>query len=190
VLSRHPDIPSEQRAALVRDALAEHRRLVDLLDGLQALARGDAVAVQHTDVDLADVVAAAAEAAASRHASLSWSAELPDDPVVVRGWEPGLRLMADNLLENAARHGRPAGRVEVSLAAGPTLVVDDDGPGVRREDRERIFEPFVRADGASAHGSGLGLAIVAQQARDHEATVEVDRSPLGGARFLVRFGRG
>ena len=187
-LSRHPDIPSAQRVALVRDALNEQRRLVALLDGLQALARGDAGAVQHTDVDLAEVVATAAESAASRHPAVSWSSELPDEPVVVRGWEQGLRLIADNLLENAARHGRPGGRVDVSLGPGPTLVVDDDGPGVGERDRERIFEPFVRANGAAAPGSGLGLAIVAQQARDHGATVEVDRSPLGGARFSVRFG--
>jgi signal transduction histidine kinase len=71
----------------------------------------------------------------------------------------------------------------------PTLVVDDDGPGVAEADRERIFEPFVRADGASPQtpGSGLGLALVAQQVRDHGARVEVGASPLGGARFSVRF---
>ena len=55
-------------------------------------------------------------------------------------------------------------------------------------DRERIFEPFVRIDGVEAPGSGLGLALVAQQARHHGAAVEVGESPLGGARFTVRFG--
>jgi signal transduction histidine kinase len=191
-LQRHPDIPSAQRAALVDDALAEHRRLVDLLDGLQALARGDAAAVSHAEVDLADVVASSVEAAAARHPEVSWSSELPDCPVVVRGWEPGLRLLADNLVENAARHGRPGGAVTVRLDAGPTLVVDDDGPGVDEADRSRIFEPFVRVDGASRSeeevpGTGLGLALVAQQVRDHGATIEVGASPLGGARFSVRF---
>jgi two-component system sensor histidine kinase PrrB len=106
----------------------------------------------------------------------------------VSGWEPGLRLLADNLLENAARHGRRGGTVAVRVGAGPTLVVDDDGPGIAEGDRDRIFEPFVRADGTQAPGSGLGLALVAQQARDHEARIEVGRSPLGGARFSVRFG--
>jgi two-component system, OmpR family, sensor histidine kinase PrrB len=186
-LSRHPDIPSEQRLALVRDALAEHRRLVALLDGLQALTRGEAAAVQDADVDLAELVATAVEAAAARHPEVLWSAELPDEPVVVRGWEPGLRLLADNLLENAGRHGRPAGSVVVRVGAGPELVVDDDGPGVGEADRERIFEPFVRANGTQAPGSGLGLALVAQQVRHHGATIDVSPSPLGGARFRVRF---
>jgi signal transduction histidine kinase len=77
----------------------------------------------------------------------------------------------------------------VSVVAGPTLVVDDDGPGVDEADGDRIFEPFVRANGTRVPGSGLGLTLVAQQVRDHGATVEVGRSPLGGARFSVRFGR-
>jgi signal transduction histidine kinase len=186
-LSRHPDIPSAQRAALVDDALAEHRRLVDLLDGLQALARGDAAAVSHAEVDLADVVASSVEAAAARHPDVTWSSQLPEASVVVRGWEPGLRLLVDNLVENAARHGRAGGAVTVRLDAEATLVVDDDGPGVGEADRSRIFEPFVRVDGTSASGSGLGLALVAQQVRDHGATIEVGASPLGGARFSVRF---
>ncbi len=188
-LDRHPDISAQQRAELVSDALAEHRRLVDLLDGLQALARGDAAAVAHADVDLAELVAASIDSAASRHPEVTWSSQLPEEAVVVSGWEPGLRLLADNLVENAARHGRSGGTVAVSVVAGPTLVVEDDGPGVASEDRERIFEPFFRANGASSEvpGSGLGLALVAQQVREHGATIEVGASPLGGARFSVRF---
>jgi two-component system sensor histidine kinase PrrB len=191
-LSRHPDIPAAQRGELVDDALAEHRRLVDLLDGLQALARGDATAVSHAEVDLAEVVASSVEAAASRHPQVSWSSQIPEEPVIVTGWEPGLRLLADNLVENAARHGRPGGAVAVTLGAGPELVVDDDGPGVAEADRGRIFEPFVRAGDAASEvpGSGLGLALVAQQVRDHGAEVVVAQSPLGGARFSVRFPRG
>jgi signal transduction histidine kinase len=150
--------------------------------------------VAHTEVDLAELVASSVEAAASRHPEVSWSSELPDSEVVVRGWEPGLRLLADNLVENAARHGRAGGVVEVRVSADgghPELVVDDAGPGVAEGDRGRIFEPFVRANGALSEevpGSGLGLALVAQQVRDHGATVEVGQSPLGGARFSVRFG--
>jgi len=124
-------------------------------------------------------------------------ADLPAGAVAVAGWEPGLRLMTDNLVENAARHGRNgddgpvAIRVAVeppSAGAGPRLLVDDDGPGVAEADRDRIFEPFARAGRVGGRpGSGLGLALVAQQARHHGADVEVTRSPLGGARFVVAF---
>ena len=184
-ISRHPDMPAEQRAEMVADALAENRRLVELLEGLQALARGEMGAVERADVDLADLVGVALAAAQGRHPDVRWSCELPDEPVVLRGWEPGLRSLVDNLLENAARHG--GGAVAVTLSADAQLTVDDDGAGIAEHERERIFEPFVRADGTTAPGSGLGLALVSQQVRAHGARVEIARAPLGGARFAVRF---
>jgi signal transduction histidine kinase len=191
-LHRHPDVPVETRSAMVGDALAENRRLVLLLDGLQALARGDANPVGRDDVDLASVVAEAAAAVRAQHPGTTIEADLPDDPLVVPGWEPGLRSLTDNLLRNAARHGRPGGTVVARLragadGAGPVLTVDDDGPGIPPGERDRVFEPFARATGTETPGSGLGLAIVAQQARHHGATVAVGDAPAGGARFVVRF---
>ena len=189
-LSRHPEMPVAQRAGMIEDALSENRRLVALLEGLQALARGDATPPELGDVELADLVAVAVAAARSRHPGVAWTCELPEEPVVVRGWEPGLRIIVDNLVVNAARHGGGAVAVDLwVLASGTWLVVDDDGPGVAEDERDRIFEPFVRADGVTAPGSGLGLALVSQQVRAHGATVEVGESPLGGARFSVRFAR-
>jgi two-component system sensor histidine kinase PrrB len=182
-LRRHPGLDEERRSAMLDDALAEQRRLVDLIDGLQALARGDAGPVEHTPVDLADlvdqVIAAETEATVTAH--------LPDQPVIVDGWEPGLRSLVANLVTNAARHGRPGGRVEVSLSEAGVLRVDDDGPGIPEGERDRIFTPFARVNGTDRPGSGLGLALVAQQARHHGARVEVGDSDLGGARFTVRF---
>ena len=193
-LERHLDLPADRRAAMLGDALAEQRRLVELLDGLQALARGDAGPLEFTEVDFADVVDAAATAVAERHPGLQLSAELPDTPVSIEGWEPGLRLLADNLVENAARHGRPDGQVRVTLDAarpgedgGALLTVDDDGPGIPEADRGRIFSPFARLDTTNGEGSGLGLALVEQQVRHHGARIDVGESPLGGARFSVRF---
>lgn len=190
-LERHPDLPAGQRTAMARDALAEQRRMVDLLDGLQALARGDAHGLERREVDLAECVDAVLAAARGRHPEATIGVTLPDEPVVVDGWEPGLRMLVENLVENALRHGGDRGRVAVSLSGGgpgPVLRVDDDGPGVAPEDRERIFEPFARVEGASDRpGTGLGLALVAQQARHHDATVHVGEAPLGGARFEVRF---
>jgi two-component system sensor histidine kinase PrrB len=193
-IARHPEMPAEQRGELAREALAEQRRLVELLDSLQALARGDAAPIERTDVDLAELVDASVGAASARHPDATIAADAPPEPVAYRGWEPGLRIMVDNLVENAARHGRPGGEVRVTLRAaengrGPAIEVDDDGPGIPEAERARVFEPFRRVDGAAAHrpGSGLGLALVAQQARLHEAEVTVGDSPLGGARLRVAF---
>jgi two-component system sensor histidine kinase PrrB len=192
-IARHPEMPAGQRGELAREALGEQRRLVELLDSLQALARGDAAPLERADVDLAELVDASAGALAARHPSVSVAADAPDEPVAYRGWEPGLRIMVDNLLENAARHGRPEGSVRIALrpaadGRGPEIDVDDDGPGIPPGERERVFEPFRRVNGAAARaGSGLGLALVAQQARLHGATVTVGDSPLGGARLRVAF---
>jgi signal transduction histidine kinase len=182
-LARHPEVPAERRSRMAADALEQQRRLVELLDGLQALARGDA-SPEEADVDLAELADTALLAAQGRHPGIAWTSEIPDGAVVVRGWEPGLRSMIDNLLENAARHG--GGAVHLTVAGG-VVTVEDDGPGVADADHERIFEPFARGGAAAAPGSGLGLALVAQQAAHHGGSVSVDRSPrLGGARFVVR----
>src|SRR5205807_3701293 len=181
-LGRHPDLEPERREAMLADALAEQRRLVALLDGLQALARGDAGPLEHTQVDLAEVVD---QVVSAQDAPID--ARLPDRAVVVEGWEPGLRMLVANLVGNAVGHGRDNGRVQVTLTPDAVLQVDDDGPGVPPAERERIFAPFARVNGTDRPGSGLGLALVAQQARHHGAAVEVGDSELGGARFTVRF---
>lgn len=188
-LRRHPDLDAARRGELLDDALVQQRRLVDLLDGLQALARGDAGPISHAEVDLAELVDEVVTAAASRHPDVAVAAVLPDAPVVLEGWEPGLRLVVENLVTNAIRHGG-GGAVRVTLDAdGPTLLVDDSGPGIAAADRDRIFAPFARATDAETPGSGLGLALVAQQAGHHGAAVEVLHAPepFGGARFAVRF---
>src|SRR4051812_47771859 len=142
VLARHPDEPAARRTAMAQEALGQHRRLVALLDGLQALARGDA-APELTRVDLAEAIDSALAAARDHNPGVRWSTELPDGAACIDAWEPGVRSLLDNLLENAARHGRRGGEVRVTLHTTdvPELVVEDDGPGVPKADRGRIFEP-------------------------------------------------
>jgi signal transduction histidine kinase len=68
------------------------------------------------------------------------------------------------------------------------LRVDDDGKGIAPEHRDQVFERFVRLDEARNRdfgGSGLGLAIVRKVATASGGSVEVDDSPLGGARLVV-----
>ena len=98
--------------------------------------------------------------------------------------------MVRNLVDNAARHADA--RVEVALRDGGDhvdLIVEDDGPGIPEDQRERVFERFVRLDEArsrDAGGSGLGLAIVKEIVSAHGGTVAVSTAGLGGARFVVR----
>jgi two-component system sensor histidine kinase PrrB len=192
-LLRNPRLGEPERRAALGEAEAEAARTVRLLDALQTLARGDAgTALPREQVDLGDVVDASLERARRRHPEVGFRLRGGADTAVIEGWPDGLQVLVDNLLENAARHGRPGGHVEVALepaGAGVVLTVDDDGPGVPREDSERIFERFARGNGAG-QGSGLGLALVRQQARLHGGDASVGESQLGGARFAVRLATG
>lgn len=119
-------------------------------------------------------------------------------PDVQVGWEPAelpplsldRRLVArsiGNLVTNAVRYS--AGRVLVRAEreqGSVHIVVDDDGPGIPAEDRERVFLPFVRLDPARSRdegGAGLGLALAQRAARLHGGSISVADSHLGGARF-------
>jgi len=190
-IERNPELSPEQRRALLRDALGEQQRMVHLLEGLQALARGEAAeTLPREPVELGDVVDAAVFAARRRHPAVAYQLDAQLDEGRVEGWEGGLRLLIDNLLDNAALHGRPAdGRVRIGLARedGAVLLrVEDNGAGIPPGDRARLLEPFARGQDATAPGTGLGLAIVAQQAALHGGELRLDQSSLGGLGVLVR----
>jgi two-component system sensor histidine kinase PrrB len=188
-LRRNPDLAPAERQAALAEAEREVARAGRLLEALQTLARGDAGAALPLDrVELGSVAEAAVESARGRHPRIDWTLDAPAEELEVAGWPDGLRAVLDNLLENAARHGRPDGRVSTSVqreGGAVAITVDDDGPGVHAGERELIFHRFARGAGAAEQGSGLGLALVRQQARLHEGDATVADSPLGGARFRV-----
>jgi signal transduction histidine kinase len=190
-LARNPDLDDEQRAALVREMTAEQERIVHLLEGLQALARGEAAdTLPREDVEVADLVDAAVYGARRRHPGVDFALDDRIAGATLHGWGDGLRLLVDNLLDNAALHGRAGGHVRVALdREGEALVVrvEDDGPGIAEEERERLLEPFSRGAGTTAPGTGLGLAIVAQQVALHGGTLALGDAALGGLSVEARF---
>lgn len=113
------------------------------------------------------------------------------DPVRVRGDAIRLGKVVRNLTDNAARHARSTVWLGAAIhgSAEAVIVVSDDGPGVPENERERIFERFVRLDtdrARNAGGSGLGLAIVKEIVAAHGGSVVVEEASGGGARFVVR----
>jgi two-component system sensor histidine kinase PrrB len=94
----------------------------------------------------------------------------------------------DNLLDNAALHGRPDGTVDIRLTHDATtarIAVSDDGPGIPPDQRHATKERFTRGARTRAPGSGLGLALVEQQAHLHHGTLHLGQSPDGGLRAIV-----
>ena len=108
----------------------------------------------------------------------------------VSGDRQKLQRLVGNLVDNAVRHARATVVLSLREADGEAvLTVEDDGEGVASQDRERIFERFVRLDQAQDRdggGSGIGLAIVEEVAAVHGGAVAVSDGDLGGARFEVR----
>ncbi len=192
VLRRNPGLPVAERDAVLADVAAEQERTVHLLDGLTALARGGAAdSLPREPIELADLVDVAVSAARRRHPGVRF--ELVEDvgSAALDGWAGGLRLMADNLLENAALHGRPSGTVRTTLQrvdGGLRVAVDDDGPGIPAAGRAAMLEPFRRGERPRSPGTGLGLAIAAQQAVLHGGELVLGESELGGLRAEVVVG--
>jgi signal transduction histidine kinase len=108
----------------------------------------------------------------------------------VHGRHDQLSRAVRNLVDNATRHASTM--VAVVLTTDGDIVeldVDDDGPGIAPEDRQRVFERFTRLDDGRARdagGLGLGLALVKAIVESHHGTIAVEDSPLGGARLAVR----
>jgi signal transduction histidine kinase len=189
-LARNPGLDAAERDALVADMAAEQERIVHLLEGLQALARGEAAeSLPREEVELGDLVDSALFAARRRHPGVTYELDDEIHDATVHGWDGGLRLLVDNLLDNAALHGRPGGHVRVALARAEDdllVRVDDDGPGIAAAERERLLEPFARGTTTTASGTGLGLAIVAQQVALHDGELRLEDSELGGLGVQVR----
>jgi signal transduction histidine kinase len=113
------------------------------------------------------------------------------EPCQIEGLEFGIAVLIRNLIDNAARYG-PAGgpirvRTGVDGADGCFAIVEDAGPGIPPDQRQRVFERFYRLPDSSADGCGIGLSIVQTVAEVHRALIDFDSSDLGGLRVRVRF---
>ena len=116
--------------------------------------------------------------------------EGPGESVAIFGQRLLLREMLTNILDNAIRHTPHGGKITVHLAAGehPLLTVEDNGPGIPPQERERVFERFYRMPDNGESGSGLGLAIVREIARTHGARVWLeDAKSQAGLRVNIEF---
>ena len=187
-LRRNPDLPVAQRAAMIAAMTREHNRIVELLEGLQTLARGDAGALPaHAVVDVGELVTGCVAQARRRWPGVSYRLSVRPVPAVL-GWAEGLRIAVDNLLDNAAVHG--ARQVEITVDGGVTVAVGDDGPGIAASLRDEMKGRFVRGPETSAVGSGLGLALVDQQVSLHGGLFVLGESDAGGllATIVLRVG--
>jgi two-component system sensor histidine kinase MprB len=184
---RHLDrLDPQARGRLLADVDGETRELSHLVEELITLALARRTDEEDDDVDLTEVVRAAAERTRRRTGR---AIVVDSDGTRVRGRRQALERAVGNLLENAAKFDTSGtGTIDVVVRRG-TITVADRGPGLAADDAERVFDRFYRAATArSLPGSGLGLAIVADIAEAHDGTAFARNRPGGGASIGITIG--
>jgi two-component system, OmpR family, sensor kinase len=180
-----------EQAESAKSALRSTRRMRRLVADLLLLARADVG--RHQQRRLTDLAGHLTDAAAELGPSLEdHEVTIDAQPAPVDGLGDDLHRLILNLVENALNH-TPTG-THITATSGmrdghPTVVVEDDGPGIDPKLQRRVFERFVRGGGDTAsRGTGLGLAIVDAVATSHGATVRMTSLPeLQGTRFEITF---
>jgi two-component system sensor histidine kinase MprB len=183
ILLQTDDLDPKERHAMLTDVVEQSEELASLVNDLIELARGDEPGPETDDVRL-DWVAEESLARARRNApGLRFEATI--EPALLDGIPERLGRAINNLLDNASRHSRAGGTVE--LYAGPAGIrVRDHGDGVDEADLPYLFDRFYwGTNSRGRQGSGLGLAIVRQVTEQHDGTASVTNAPDGGAVFTL-----
>jgi two-component system OmpR family sensor kinase/two-component system sensor histidine kinase QseC len=189
---RADDDGSREQAAQALNAGID--RAARLVEQLLNLARSEpgAPSAARDRVDLSETVREAVADTVAYAVSRGTALELiAPQPVALMGEPAALKVLARNLVDNAVRYAPPGSRVEIRVLEEPdgaaVLQVDDAGPGIPAQERERVFDRFYRHAAGDEGGTGLGLAIVRGVAERHGAQVSLDDSALGGLQVRVRF---
>ena len=183
-------LPESRRAEVksILDAvLSEVRRLAEITEGYLRFARLPAPTKQERDAgDLAaDLVAFFAGEASQRGVNVELHVDKDLPKITVDA--DRLRQALLNLLRNGVEASGTGGTVRVSAKkhdGGVALVVEDNGPGIAKDKRDKLFSPFFTT---KAGGTGLGLVLTREIVREQNGDVIVDDSGLGGAAFVVTF---
>lgn len=179
---------AEKRARL-SGILTATQRLSHLVSQLLVLARAEpGLAEAQPVVDLADMARTLADAWLPRAIERGIDLGFELTPAPTKGNAVLLEELLSNLIDNAIRHTPSGGTITIACGQQNSqawLAVEDSGPGLAENQRERVFERFYRTQ-ASGEGCGLGLAIVREIACQHGGTARAEKSPaLQGARFVV-----
>jgi len=167
-------------------------RLVgDVLDLAKLDARRFAVLREEVDMRVLCERAHAAFAAEAQARGLTLELSTVDGVVLVTDGDRILQIVT-NLLTNAIQWTPTGGTIGLALTARDdeaVVTVTDTGPGIAREERERVFRPFWSGHGGHAGGTGLGLTIASELASALGGRLELDRAPGGGAKFVLSLPR-
>jgi signal transduction histidine kinase len=191
LLRRDAPLDEATREEFLQVIDEETDRLTELVTNLLDMSRIEAGTL-HVDprpIDLGDVLKECARRFRVREPERVLKLDLPDDLPRVLADERRIVQVVENLLTNAARYTPPGTPILPRARADGqvvTVAVEDHGPGIPAEQRERIFEKFVRLDGGErpeSSGTGLGLAICRGIVQAHGGTIWVESESRRGSTF-------
>lgn len=191
VLAPDVELPADAEHGLLETIDGEVDRLDDMIDHLLDLSRleSGAFRLKRDPVDLARLTLDAAD-----RVRLSTGREVrvhSTGDATVTGDPVRLLEVVTNLIDNAARYSTPDTPIQASLRAEPgsvTVAISDQGPGMDREEQEKLFLPFVRG-ARTGPGSGLGLAITRSIVTAHQGQIDVVSAPGTGTTMSVTIPR-
>lgn len=157
--------------------------LARIESGARAIAEGGAEQIDLSQL-CRELGMALAPLAHSKGIALALEAE---QPVWLTGEPTLLNELLSNLVDNALAHTPAGGNVILRVLAPGVLEVEDDGPGIPADQRDKVFQRFYRRNPQKIGGAGLGLAIVGEICRAHQATITLHDGPSGGLLVRVAF---
>lgn len=169
-------------------------RTTHLVEQLLTLARlePELLARDFTRVDLAALIieesALLSPLAINKNLDISFDKSQVES---IKGNEPSLRILLRNLLTNAISYTPPGGKIKISLSQEDqktVLIIEDNGPGISKENRERVMQRFYRETNHQAPGCGIGLSIVERVVQIHHGKMQLGKADSGqGLKVVIQF---
>jgi signal transduction histidine kinase len=164
-------LAAEHAAPEQRDRMAKEIGEVEaLVASFIAFARDDPAEEARVRLDIGALLQSIADDHADHQRSVTFEG---DERLIITGQSLGLKRLFANLVENALKYGDSA-RIKLRAEEGAVVIdVEDDGPGIPADQRESVFEPFVRLNEEGTRGAGLGLAAARSIARAHGGDIAI-----------------
>ncbi len=192
---RTPITRMKLRSQLIDDHMMQMNLINDLdemekmVNDTLAFAREDCTHEKKINVDLVSLLTTISDEMQDMGHDVSFHSRL--NRISIKGRRLALKRALTNIINNGIRYGQ---KVEVSLSyrrmGGPLVIIDDYGPGIPEEEKERVFEPFYRADSSRSRdtgGMGLGLAVTRDILFAHRAKIVLQNRKPHGLRVMVEF---
>lgn len=189
-------VESGEAAELTGLILRQTGRMRELIDDLMDLAQieSGAVVLDHDQLPLLALLAEVADDLSATARDRNIEVTVSGDPdVTVSGDRRRIGQIVRNLLDNAIKFSPSGGRVDLQViheARQPGFSITDQGPGIPRAERDKVFQRFYQVDRSRSKtrpGSGLGLSIVKHLVQLHGGSIEIRDGTAGGTRFVIRF---